>query len=398
MILEIFISIIIGVFLGIITGLTPGVHINLVAVLAFTAFPILSSYISPLIIAIVLISMAVAHTFLDFIPSVYLGAPDPDTALSVLPAHRLLLQGEGHEAVQLATLGSLFGLIITIILTPILILTVKNYYPIIKEFIPYILASASLLLILRDKNRKWALVAFLLSGVLGLGVLSLNLKQPLFPLFSGLFGISTLLISLRNKVNLPLQKIEDMSLDKKEVTRALGGGFIASSLTGFLPGLGAAQAAILASNITGKLNTRGFIVLIGSINTIVMVVSFIALYVIDRARNGVVVVVSKFIEEITMNHLILFLGSSFVVGGLATFLTLYLSKIFSKIIDKINYNKISIFIIGFIVSLVTILTGLTGLFVLLVSTSVGLIPLLKNTERSHLMGSLILPVILYFLL
>ena len=189
-----------------------------------------------------------------------------------------------------------------------------------------------------------------------------------------------------------------MSLDKKEVTKALGGGFIASSLTGFLPGLGAAQAAILASNITGKLNTRGFIVLIGSINTIVMVVSFIALYVIDRARNGVVVVVSKFIEEITLNHLILFLGSAFVVGGLATFLTLYLSKIFSKVIDKINYNKISIFIIAFIIILVTLLTGLTGLFVLLVSTSVGLIPLLKNTERSHLMGSLILPVILYFLL
>ena len=73
------------------------------------------------------------------------------------------------------------------------------------------------------------------------------------------------------------------------------------------------------------------------------------MYVIDRARNGVVVVVSKFIEEITLNHLILFLGSAFVVGGLATFLTLYLSKIFSKVIDKINYNKISIFIIAFII-------------------------------------------------
>ena len=189
-----------------------------------------------------------------------------------------------------------------------------------------------------------------------------------------------------------------MSLDKKEVTKALGGGFIASSLTGFLPGLGAAQAAILASNITGKLNTRGFIVLIGSINTIVMVVSFIALYVIDRARNGVVVVVSKFIEEITLNHLILFLGSAFVVGGLATFLTLYLSKIFSKIIDRINYEMVNMFILAFIISLVTYISGLLGLFVLLVSTSIGLIPIMKNTQRSHLMGSLIIPVILYFVL
>src|SRR3989344_3778654 len=156
MIIGVFVSIFIGTFLGIITGITPGIHINLVAVLAFTAFPILSAYISPFLIAIVLISMAVAHTFLDFIPSVYLGAPDPDTALSVLPAHRLLLEGQGHEAVQLATLGSLFGLIITIILTPILILIVRNYYSTIKEFIPYILIIASLFLILRDKNRRWS--------------------------------------------------------------------------------------------------------------------------------------------------------------------------------------------------------------------------------------------------
>jgi putative membrane protein len=55
-------------------------------------------------------------------------------------------------------------------------------------------------------------------------------------------------------------------------------------------------------------------------------------------------------------------------------------------------------IIFLIISLVTFLTGLTGLFVLLVATSVGMIPILKNTGRSHLMGSLIIPVVLYFLL
>ena len=92
MIIEVFISIIIGTLLGVITGLIPGIHINLIAVLALTSFPILSNYFSTISIIIVLISMAVAHTFLDFIPSVYLGAPNPDTALSILPAHRLLLE------------------------------------------------------------------------------------------------------------------------------------------------------------------------------------------------------------------------------------------------------------------------------------------------------------------
>lgn len=398
MILEIIISIFIGTFLGIITGITPGIHINLVAVLALTSFPILSNYFSVLSIVIVLISMAVAHTFLDFIPSVYLGAPNPDTALSILPAHRLLLEGRGHEAVQLATIGSLFGLIITILMTPLLVISVAKFYPIINLFIPYILGLASLFLILKDSNRRWSLICFLLSGVLGIGVFSLNMKEPLLPLFSGLFGISTILTSLKNKIKLPAQKIEKISIDKKETFKSLTGGFIASSLVGFLPGMGSAQAAILASNITGELNTRGFIILIGSINTMVMIVSVIALYVIDRARNGVIVVVSKFIETITLNHLILFMGVIFVVGGLATFLTLYLSKIFSKIIHKINYETVNMIILAFIISLVTYISGLMGLFILLVSTSVGLIPIMKNTQRSHLMGSLIIPVILYFIL
>ncbi len=398
MIIEVFISIIIGTLLGVITGLIPGIHINLIAVLALTSFPILSNYFSTISIIIVLISMAVAHTFLDFIPSVYLGAPNPDTALSILPAHRLLLEGKGHEAIQLSTFGSLFGLIMTILLTPLLIFLVEKWYPLIKPLIPYILILASLFLILKDTNKKWSLIIFLLSGVLGLGVLNLNLKQPLFPLFSGLFGTSNLLISLKNKISLPEQKIEEIKINKKESIKAFSGGLIASSLAGFLPGLGAAQAAILASNITGKLSSNGFIVLLGSINTIVMVISFVALYVIDRARNGVIVVVSKIIEDITLNHLILFLGSSLVVAGLATFLTLKLSKIFSKIINKINYAKITMIIIFLIISLVTFLTGLTGLFILLVSTSVGMIPILKNTGRSHLMGSLIILVVLYFLL
>jgi putative membrane protein len=398
MIIEVFISIILGTLLGVITGLIPGIHINLIAVLALTSFPFLSNHLSTVSIIIVLISMAVAHTFLDFIPSVYLGAPNPDTALSILPAHRLLLEGKGHEAIQLSTFGSLFGLIITILLTPLLIFLVDKWYPLIKPLIPFILITASLFLILKDMNKKWSLIIFLLSGVLGLGVLNLNMKQPLFPLFSGLFGTSNLLISLKNKITLPEQKIEEIKINKGESIKAFSGGFIASSLAGFLPGLGAAQAAILASNLTGKLSSKGFIVLLGSINTIVMVISFIALYVIDRARNGVIVVVSKIMEDITLNHLILFLGSSLVVAGLATFLTLKLSRLFSKIINKINYAKITMIIIFLIISLVTFLTGLTGLFVLLVATSVGMIPILKNTGRSHLMGSLIIPVVLYFLL
>ena len=97
MLIEIILAITIGILLGCITGLVPGVHINMVAVVTFSLSPILLTYTSPLILAIVIISMSITHTFLDSLPSIFLGAPDEDHALSVLPGHRLLLQGQGYK-------------------------------------------------------------------------------------------------------------------------------------------------------------------------------------------------------------------------------------------------------------------------------------------------------------
>jgi len=39
-------------------------------------------------------------------PSIFLGAPEADTALAVLPGHALLMEGRGEEAVRLSAIGS----------------------------------------------------------------------------------------------------------------------------------------------------------------------------------------------------------------------------------------------------------------------------------------------------
>lgn len=398
MIFEIILAIIIGTCFGIFTGLTPGVHINLVSVLILTFSPVLLQFTSPLILSILIVAMGVTHTFLDFIPSCFLGAPDPETSLSVLPAHKLLLEGRGYEAVKLATIGSLVGLIITVILTMPLIFLLNTSYEFVSKFIPYILISASLILIIREKSKWWGLILFLLSGILGIGVLNLNLNQPLLPLFSGLFGIPMLVLSLKDNIQIPKQTFETEKISLKELSKNLSAGLFASTLLGFLPGLGAAEAAIIASSIIKKKTVRGFLILIGSINTIVMILSFIALFTIEKARNGAVLVISKLMPTITYQDLIIFLAISVLAGIISTFLALKIAKIFSRLMTKVSYQKICISIIILIILIVVILTGFLGLFVLIVSTFLGMIPQLKNIGRHHLMGSLILPVILFFLL
>src|SRR3989338_3858742 len=205
MLLEILLAIALGCIMGVITGLTPGLHINLVAVILFGISPLLLGYTSIIIIAGFIISMSITHTFTDFISSVYLGAPADDTALSVLPGHRMLLEGIGHEAVKLTVIGSLLALIIAIMLVPGFLIIVPMIFEGVKEYVGWILILIVLFMIARGKDwneRFWMLFTYSMSGILGIIVFSIpNLKDPLLPMFSGLFGISALLHSLSQKIS-----------------------------------------------------------------------------------------------------------------------------------------------------------------------------------------------------
>ena len=111
---EVIVAIVLGIFSGIFTGLIPGVHVNLISVLIVSFSSVLLTFISPYLIVISIISLAITHTFLDSIPSIYLGAPDEAQALNVLPGHRLLQKGEGHNAVVCTVIGSIGCLVLSI--------------------------------------------------------------------------------------------------------------------------------------------------------------------------------------------------------------------------------------------------------------------------------------------
>ncbi len=62
-----------------------------------------------MVVACCIFAASTVHSFVDFVPSVFIGAPDPDEALSVLPGHRLLMEGRGMAAVRAAAVGSAVG-------------------------------------------------------------------------------------------------------------------------------------------------------------------------------------------------------------------------------------------------------------------------------------------------
>ncbi|MCK4521512.1 MAG: tripartite tricarboxylate transporter permease [Nanoarchaeota archaeon] len=403
MLIHILLALFLGVLAGCVTGLIPGIHVNLISLLLVSSAGYLLGFASPLTLSVFIISMAVTHTFLDAIPSIFLGAPDAAMALAVLPGHKLLLEGKGYEAVKLTVIGSLLSLIAVLILIPLMIPFVPALYSFINPYIGYILIFVVVFMILKENginNKYWALVLFLISGILGLIVLNIsNLGNPLFHMLSGLFGLSTLIISLNQSAVIPKQWVsESIFIKKGEKVRAVSAAVFSGSLTALFPGLGAAQAAVIGMQIVGKISEYAFMVLIGGINTVNFVFSLVTLYALQKARNGAVVAVLDVMKMIDLTQLIILLLSTLIAGCIAAFLALKISKFFANHISKINYKVLCFSIIILIAAISFIFGGFLGIFILFVSTAIGLIAPLTGVKRSNAMGCLLLPVILYFIL
>ena len=396
MLIEIIIALSIGVLFGTLTGLIPGIHINLVSVLLVSLVGSFFLEIKYVYLLVFLVSMATTHTFIDFIPSIFLGCPDTDTGLSVLPGHQLLKKGLGFQAVVLTAYGSLASLIILIILLIPSIIFLPKIYPFIEKILPYLLILVSIILISLEKQKTKASGVFLLTGFLGLIVLNLpenTLSQPLFPLLTGLFGSSMLITSIKNKTQITEQKTER---PKPKLLKPLIGATIACPLCGFLPGLGSAQAAIIGNTFV-KTDKKGFLILLGATNTLVMGVSFLSVYALSKTRTGIALSIKEIFGTIGIEHLILIIFIMILSGIISFFLTIKIAKIFSKQLFKINYTLLSSITLLILCTFVLIFTGFFGFFILTLSTLTGYYSISLGVRRSNMMGCLLVPTILFYL-
>ncbi len=441
-----------GICLGIVTGLIPGIHVNTVSFLIISSLGAISIFVSSLLsgfapttsellllISMLVIGCLITHTFLNFIPATYFGAPEGETALSVLPAHRMLLEGRGYEAIKASALGSFAATFIALLLilpARLVMGDPVNLYDKLVPFIPIILFIVVFVLSFQEGRSlldyKPKLVAgglFLLSGLLGFVVLSPTgmysqnvtfVEQEgipttsvmLFPMFTGLFGISNLLISLMDNPDVPDQKIEDVNirLGKKSKVRGVVTGTLSGGLVGWLPGVTAAAATTVTGMFTPndqsqEKSSREFITAVSAVDTSCAIFTLVALFIILRARSGAMQAVLRLNEDniqewsSIMNVPGLFLLLLFAVvlsAAVAYLLTLSLGKSFAGVHQKVEYGKLSKGIIVFLIILILALSGPMGLVIAVISTAIGVIPPLYGVRRVHLMGCIILPVILFF--
>jgi putative membrane protein len=397
MLLGIILALLIGVLVGTLTGLIPGIHINLVGAALISLSTSILYFINPIYLIVFIASLAITHTFIDFIPSIFLGCPDADTELSILPGHEMLKQGQGYDAIMRTAYGGIYAVILLAILTIPFVLILNPVYDFIKKSIPYILIGVCFLMIFSEKRKFSAALVLILTGILGYFVLNLNLKESLFPLLSGLFGSSMLIMSIRQNTKIPSQNKNFEKLKTKKLFKPLLGAVIASPLCGFLPGLGGGQAAVIGNQVS-RLDKKDFLILLGAVNVLVMGLSFISLYSISKTRTGAAVAIQSLIGEMNLNILILIILVCLISGILSFFLTKYISIKFLNLIEKINYKQLSIWMVIFLSGMVLVLSGISGFLVFIISTATGIYCIQLNVKRTQMMGCLLIPTILLYLI
>jgi putative membrane protein len=392
MLLGICLGILCGVGFGIITGLAPGVHINLVSAILLSLSPALAQRISLVHVCALIMAMSVTHTFLDTIPSIFLGAPDDDKALGVLPGHRYLLRGNGMAAVKLCIIGGLLGAVVSVVLFVPLGMLLNAAYAYGRPYMVWILIALVLFTILKDKKRPWALAIFLLSGLLGLIVLRLPISDPLLPLLSGMFGTATLLYSINEHQRIPPQNGQRYTeIDLGKTASGTVRGVLAGMVTSLLPGISASAASAVTSR-GGRLGDSGFLVLLGSIGSAGFILSLASFLYFEKARNGAMAVITE-LSAIDTPMTVILLSAALVGAGIAALLTLWMGRSAAAWLPKLPYRATCAGVILFVALLAFLRSGWVGLAVLATSTAIGLLPAAVKTARAQAMGCLLLPVI-----
>jgi len=417
--LTLAVCIALGFALGILSGLTPGLHLNNFAAMLLAVSPqLMSQGLTPFQMASIILAASISQTFFDAIPAIFLGAPDSETALTVLPGQRLMLEGRGIEAVRLCALGSAGSVLFALFLIIPLSWIVSSYSNYLTKYVGILLLAIALMMI-RSERGPWidgqgswvhykykaiAGLLFITSGLLGtfafdhekLASSPLGLEpQVLLPLLSGIFGASSLLLSLSTETEIPEQKESAIKLSSCALAKAIFSGGLGGSVVAWLPGVSPSVAAITA-RLGATPSPEEFLVSIAGVNTANALFSLVALYVIDKPRSGAAAAIQELmaLDQSTLIQMIIIV----VIVAAASYLAcIGAAHLAGRAISRLNYRLLCLGVLLFLVAMTYAFTGLFGLFIFFLSTLVGLIAPVAGIHRTHAMGVLMLPLILRYI-
>ncbi|AFK21862.1 putative Integral membrane protein unknown function [Pyrococcus sp. ST04] len=302
---------------------------------------------------------------------------------SLLPSHRMVLQGRFGELVRLSVTASTLAVILAILAYPLYARVAPLYrFEIGVIFIVFL----SLFLILSQRNKIGATVIFLLSGFLGYIAFGMPLRDPFYPLFTGLFALPLLVEAYLNPPKEVKVSDGELTVGFKRLLKFSALGTFFGALASLLPTLTAGQASLLGSKFTR--DDRDYLTIIYSTNTAAYAFSLANLALTGKTRNGVMVAIG----EVSVNELpflySLGLSAAMLVIVFAPRLAILMGKVaFKWYRQSILSIMVFLFVLGFVYN------GLPGIFLMLSATFLGFLAPRWNVFRVTYMGVLMLPVL-----
>ena len=417
-----FLAIFIGTLSSALLSCLPALHIyNVVGILLLFAMSLEEVLPGPALAAF-LMSMVVGYSFLNTIPSIFLGAPDESAIFITLPGNRYLMQGKGFEAALLTGIGSLGAVAFLTLLVPFAPL----FFPLVRRVLTphlfWILAAVLFFLIMSEwpkggqrgktpwhrlwdgwKNLLAGLATLLLSGLLGFAILYKPIMpieyafQNIMPAFVGLFAIPWILQNLLSKGEPPKQHIgESLDITLPLALRGIGAGSLGGLFAAVFPIVTGGIGGLIAGHATGQRDDRLFIISQGASKVVYYVGAFMLLFVpgLSLTRGGMAWMLSGFYRPLGWESYYMIMATIVFSGVLSFFLLLLFSQWAIRLIEKINWRTASWITLFFVLFVVWYITGLAGIALMTVASGIGMIPVFFHSRRSNCMGVLLIPITL----
>jgi len=403
-------ALVFGIALGTLSGLIPGIHNNTFSALMLAYLPILSEFFSPEEIAVIIFANAITHTFIDILPSIFIGVPDEDTVLSVLPSHEMVLEGRGFQAVSISALSSVLSFYASLPLFGLFFFFLSSIWRYVSAVTPVFLFFVIVFLVFSEKSeiyagrfnvwlrRGYSFLVISISGVIGYFAfehsffVELRAGSSVFiPLMLGFFAVPVVLTSIQNTSKIPEQNVK---IEMPRLKETLYGSF-SGALVSLFPGVSSGIAAAIS---TSRLKDReGYISAISAANTSNAILCFSVLFSTGVTRSGAA---SSFKYaagyELTHIEVLNLLLIGVIVAAISFLITLTFGVVFSKSLVKIErVSRLSLLILAFVIAYTAFMTGVAGLLILLASSLTGLLTIRLGVRRVACMGSVIVPVLLY---
>ena len=415
------VSVVAGTLIACVLGCLPGLHIY--NVMGFLVLWMLQGSLALPDVCFVaaMTGMVVGWVVMNTIPSMLLGTPDESALFTVLPGQKYLMAGRGYEGTMLTSVGTLAGAyFLLLVVAPCATKFLPISQLVLKGHMHWVLWIIITFMIMSEwpkggnrgragwlkffdawKTLLAGLATFLLAGFLGFVLqtaspLSHDIAfQNIMPAFVGLFAVPWCLLNIISAADVPPQRLcKSLDLNGDILLRSVWSGGLGGGIAAYFPVVTGGVGGMLAGHACAQRDERIFIMGQGVSKFIYYVGSFMLLFVpgLYLTRGGGAQLLTRLYAPNGMSDYYLVLGCIAISAGISYLMVSPLSRLTLHLIGKFNYRTVSIFALVLIVAMVAWLTGWVGLFIALVATGIGLLPVLFGSRRLNCLGVLLLPI------